>query len=259
MARPSWRAVAIPTEHGGWGLTAEPVVLGLAVAPSRAGAAIGLAAILAFLVRTPLKIVLVDRWRHRWLPRSRVAAAVAASEAMLIVALGLAALLTAGWAWLAPVALAVPFVGVELWFDMHSRSRRLAPELCGAVGIAGAAAGIALAGGAPSTLAAALWLVLAARAVAAVPFVRTQIQRLHTTAVSIRPRDTAQVIGLGVAIIAAMVDPAVSLGAVAVVLLAAAQLRWTRRPPPPARVLGITQLLLGLAIVGATAIGVHVA
>ena len=30
------RSVAVPTEHGGWGLTAEPVVLGLAVAPSAA-------------------------------------------------------------------------------------------------------------------------------------------------------------------------------------------------------------------------------
>ena len=39
--RPLWRSVAIPTEHGGWGLTLEPVVLGLAVAPSLAGIALG--------------------------------------------------------------------------------------------------------------------------------------------------------------------------------------------------------------------------
>src|SRR5665213_893101 len=41
------RAVAMPTEHGGWGLTAEPVLLGLIVAPSIAGGAIGAAAIVA--------------------------------------------------------------------------------------------------------------------------------------------------------------------------------------------------------------------
>ena len=43
-ARPAWRVVALPDEHGGWGLTAEPVLLGLLVAPSWAGLAIGAAA-----------------------------------------------------------------------------------------------------------------------------------------------------------------------------------------------------------------------
>lgn len=38
------------------------------------GAALGLAAFFAFVVRTPLKVVLVDRWRHRWLPRTGLAA-----------------------------------------------------------------------------------------------------------------------------------------------------------------------------------------
>jgi YwiC-like protein len=61
--RAAWRAMAIPDEHGGWGLTAEPVLLGLLVAPSWAGAALAVAAFVAFLVRTPLKVVLVDRWR----------------------------------------------------------------------------------------------------------------------------------------------------------------------------------------------------
>ena len=36
-----WRTVVTPTEHGGWGLTLEPALLGLLIAPSAAGAAIG--------------------------------------------------------------------------------------------------------------------------------------------------------------------------------------------------------------------------
>lgn len=47
--RPLWRSVAVPSEHGGWGLTFEPVLLGLIVAPSWAGVAIGVAAIVAIL------------------------------------------------------------------------------------------------------------------------------------------------------------------------------------------------------------------
>ena len=51
--RAAWRSVAIPDEHGGWGLTAEPVLLGLLVAPSWPGALLGVAAFVAFLVRSP--------------------------------------------------------------------------------------------------------------------------------------------------------------------------------------------------------------
>ena len=114
-ARPvaPWRQVAIPTEHGGWSLTAEPVVLGLLVAWSWPGAALGVAAMLAFVARTPLKLVLVDRWRHRWLDRSRLALRIAAVEIALIVVLGAVAAATSanGWFWV-PLAAAAPLVGI---------------------------------------------------------------------------------------------------------------------------------------------------
>ena len=92
-----------------------------------------------------------------WLRTSR------AVELLLLTALAVVAVVLAGWAWLVPVALAAPLVGVELWFDSRSRSRRLVPELCGAVGIAAVVASVALAGGTEPRLAAGLWLVLAAR------------------------------------------------------------------------------------------------
>ena len=65
----SWKSVALPSEHGGWSLTAEPALLALIVVFSWSGMALGIAAMLAFVARTPLKLVLVDRWRNRWLPR----------------------------------------------------------------------------------------------------------------------------------------------------------------------------------------------
>ncbi len=46
------RPVALPTEHGGWSLTLEPVVLGLMVEPGWAGLALGTVAILGFVART---------------------------------------------------------------------------------------------------------------------------------------------------------------------------------------------------------------
>ena len=49
------------------------------------------------------------------------------------------------WFWV-PLAVAAPFVGVELWFDMRSRGRRLIPELAGTFGIGSVVAAIVLIG-----------------------------------------------------------------------------------------------------------------
>ena len=127
-ARAGLAAVAVPTEHGGWGLTAEPVLLGLLVAPSLAGGLLGLSAVAAFMARTPLRVVLVDRHRDRSLGRTQMAARVLAVEVLAIGALvGAAALVaTDGFWW--PVAVAAPLVAIELWYDTRSRSRRDCPR-----------------------------------------------------------------------------------------------------------------------------------
>lgn len=256
-ARATWRAVAMPDEHGGWAITAEPALLGLLVAPSWAGGLLAIAAMLAFVARTPLKVVLVDRWRHRWLPRSQLALRIAAVELTLLAGLVALTVTLAGWRWIVPVLIAVPLVAVELWFDMRSRSRRLVPELCGAVGISAAAASIALAGGADARLAVALWVLLSGRVITSIPFVRTQIGRLRHGPVSVASSDLAQAVGIAVAAVAVFADPAVLAGAIAVIAFACLQLVWVRRPPVPAKRLGLRLLFLGLAVVGITAVGVH--
>ena len=172
--RSTLRAVAMPTEHGGWSLTLEPVLLGLLVAWSWPGFALGLAAMLAFLARTPLKLVLVDRWRDRWLERTGVAARVATVELLALVTLVVIAGLGADERFWWPMLAAAPLVALELWFDMRSRSRRLLPELAGTVGIGSVAAAIALADGVAPGIALGLWIVIAARAAAAIPYARTQ-------------------------------------------------------------------------------------
>ena len=253
--RSPWRGIVIPSEHGGWGLTLEPALLGVLVAPSIAGAALGVAAFLAFLVRTPLKVLLVDRHRHRELARDRVARRVVVVEVLLLAVAIVIAFERAGADWVVPFALALPLFAVELWFDARSRSRRLIPELCGAVGIAATAAAIALAGGAGSVLAIALWLVLAARAVASVPFARVQVQRLHGNPPSPRASDVAQVAGVALAAVSVVVDGGVLAGAVAVAVVAMVQFAWSRAPARPAMAVGVSQLVFGLAVVMATAIG----
>jgi len=247
------RAVAVPSEHGGWGLTAEPILLGLLVAPSVAGGALGAAAVLAFLVRTPLKVVLVDQWRHRRLRRTVLAERVAAAELVVLGALVVLAALRTGRAWWAPLLAAAPLVAVELWFDMRSRSRRLVPELCGAVGIASVAAVIARAGGEGWSVSIGLWVVLSARSIASVPFARAQVQRIKRHCIQRRGVDLAQAAALAI-VLAGWAAGAVPVAAVVAVGAAAAcQLWWVRVRPPAVAILGVTQVGVGITIVLVTA------
>jgi hypothetical protein len=159
------------------------------------------------------------------------------------------------------VALAAPLVGIELWFDVRSRGRRLVPELCGAVGIASLAASVALAGGAPVVVAAVAWLLLAARSVAAIPYVRAQVLRLHRPERAPGPGPggvlAAQAAGLVGAAAAVGFVPAALAGAVAVVASSAVRLVGLRRPPRSAPRLGAIESALGAVVVVATAVGLH--
>ncbi len=255
-SRPGIRSVALPTEHGGWGLTLEPCLLGLAVAPSGAGACLSAAAMTAFVARTPLKLALVDRHRGRSLPRTVLARRVATVEvAVLAVLVGGAVVLADASFWV-PAAVAAPLVVVELWFDVRSRSRRLVPELAGAIGVCAVAPMIVLADDGDARLSAALWVVLAARILTSIPYVRSQIARLHG-----RPAAPAtEVAADGAAIVAAaaavVLDHQVLAGAVAVVLVVIIQRLLARGPVPRAAVLGIRQMALGFGVVAATALGV---
>jgi hypothetical protein len=254
--RAGWRAVALPSEHGGWGLTLEPVLLGLVVAWSGAGVALGLAAFAAFLVRTPVKLVAVDLRRGRWLDRSRLALRIAIVEVIVIAATAAAAIALAGWSWLVPAVIAGPFVALELSYDIRSRGRRLAPELCGAIGIAAVAASIVLAAGRSTGLAAGVWLLLAARAVVAIPFVRVQILRLRRGQGPVWQGDLAQASGVAVAVVALIADRRMLLGLLGIVMLATVQVVWVRRPPIAAKQLGLRQMAIGLVLVAVTATGV---
>jgi hypothetical protein len=254
--RSTLRSVALPTEHGGWGLTLESAVLGLAVRWSAAGVCLAVAAFLAFLARTPLKVVLVDLRRHRVLPRTRLARLVLAAEIVAMASLIAAAVTLGASAFWAPVVLIGPLATVELWFDMRSRSRRLVPELAGAVGIGGVVAVIALAGGSDLRLAAACWMILAARSISAIVTVRDVVGSLHghqRHPGHVLVADLAALATVGAAV---AIEPAVVVGAIAVLTAIGIQRLQDRRPAPRAVVIGIRQTLLGLGVVVATALGV---
>lgn len=241
--------VALPTEHGGWSLTLEPVLLGLIVAPTWAGAALGMVALLGFLMRTPLKLSLGDRLRGRRLARTRLADRTLIAEGTLLVAFLAMAVMMAQSAFWLPLAAAIPLFGVELWFDIRSKGRHLVPELAGTIGIGSVAAAIALAGNTAVLVSWGLWVIAAARAIAAIPFVRVQLRRAKDQVYRLADSDGAQAIAVAV-MMGAYVADAVTLAAlIAITLLALVHIYLVRRPPPRAPVLGAQQVVLGLAVV----------
>ena len=172
----AWRAVALPAEHGGWGFLVEPVVLGLVLAQSVAGACLALAALAAFLARHPLRLALIDRRKGTRYARTVLAERMFAGYAVLAALLLAAALSLAPRHFWVPLALAAPIGLVALAFDALGRTREALPELAGAAALGASATAIALAGGAAPGPAWGAWALLALRAVVSVLYVRARIR-----------------------------------------------------------------------------------
>jgi hypothetical protein len=263
----SLRRVAIPSEHGGWGFTLEPVLLGLLVVPGWAGAGIGLAAVAAFLTRHPLKLWLNDVRRGVRYPRTTLAARVAFTYAAagcfgLVLAAASAgvpdpqsaAVWTSFW-W--PLILAVPMIGIQLHFDARGQGRNLLPEIAGAGAMGSVAAAIALAGRVNPAVAYGLWLVLGMRAVASIFYARTMVMRARGIAAAPGQAYAAGVTATGVLAAAAALGLIPQLSVVAMVVLLIYAVVTLSRPPVPAKVVGWSQMALGLLVVLLTAIGTH--
>jgi uncharacterized membrane protein YecN with MAPEG domain len=246
--RPNLRPVALPAEHGGWGFLLEPLLLGLLVAPSLGGACLALAAIGAFLVHQPLKILVGDRRRGQ-----RFALLYAA-----IATLGLlGALALSGPAPLVPILLAVPLAMVLLVYDVQNESRHWLPELAAPLALGSTSTAIALAGGWPAGPAIVLWIILAARAVPSILYVRTRIRLGKNQPATPARAIAAQGIGLVLVAGLALANRAPWLAAIAMLILlvrAAWGLSLFRRSVP-AKVVGFQEIAYGLLTVLLTAVG----
>ncbi len=249
MATATYRQVTIPTEHGGWSLTLEPALLGLIVAPSVAGTALAAAALTAFVLRTPLKLVFVDLRRGRRLGRTEKAAQAATGLALVLAVLTAIAALTGERALFWPLLAALPLFAIEFAYDIRSKSRRLLPELLGTIGIGAVVASIVLADDGAPALAYGLWCVVAARAVAAIPFVRLQLRRAKHQPSGVAGSDIAQAIAVGVAFVGTALAGAPAVALAAISGLGGFHAVAARLPVPRVAIIGAQQVVLGLTVV----------
>lgn len=246
----------LPTDHGGWGFTLEPIILGLLVAPSASAWGISVAALAVFLARRPIKIFSTDLVRRRWLPRSTIALIFSVLFAVIGVAGVVGAVITTQGPFIIPVAIAIPFALVALRADAHSRNRTLVAELSGSIAMGATVAAITVSSGWDLAPSLGLWLVLAARDVAAIVLVRGQVRRAKGKEANTSRIYVVQVVSIAVVAVAAAfgIVPWLSVAAVSLVGLVA--VISLNRPPIPATTIGWTQIVLGLAVVLVTAIGV---
>lgn len=253
------KSIALPPEHGAWGFLLEPVVAGLAIAPSWAGMLLSLGVLGAFLLRQPLKIVYQDRAHGRRYARTALAERFAALYAALALAGLGGGLWLAGARVLLPVPLAAPLAILLLGSYTRNRGRELVPELAGASALAGTATAVALAGGLAAGPALALWAILLGRNVPSILYVRARLRLDKGKPVAWQPPIASHVLALALVttLVVAGLAPTLATVALTVLLARAAYGLSPYRPRVRVAMLGVQELGFGaltalLVVVGYT-------
>ncbi|GLV47279.1 hypothetical protein TJA_04520 [Thermus sp. LT1-2-5] len=243
------KSVALPAEHGGWGFTLEPVLLGLLLSPGAHTLGLLLLGLFGFLARHPFKLAYQDLRKGKRYPRTELALRVGSAYLLLALAGLLLTALTAQGPFLLPLLLALPLGAFMAWADAQNRTRELFPEISAALFMATLAPAGALAGGLGAQVAWGSFLALALRDVASLYYARTQVLRARGLAPKRYPAFLVLFLTPGLALFlgkVGLLPMAVFLGLFALALYGGISLLL---PPVPARVIGWTQMGFGLLLV----------
>ena len=232
-----------PREHGAYAQLGVPLVVALALAPSEPGTLLAAGAICAFLANEPLVVLLGHRGKRakaELADRAKGRLALLASLGVVAGVLGLA--LAPGVLPIAGLA-ALPALGVIV-LAVRKQAHSEAGELAVALALPGAAAPVAVAGGASPTVALLAWAGWAAGFCASVAAVHRVLDKQRALVLA-----GAMLAAAGGAIVYGM-TPLVAavplLGLAAVV---------SARPPHPRKLRAIGVAFLVAALAGGVAQG----
>lgn len=250
------KAIALPTEHGGWGFLVEPLLLGLLLAPSWQGLAFALAMLGLFLLHQPLKIAVKDRLKGIRTNRSRWA------EGFALLYAGLSAGFALPLIWLGTgnfylmLGFMLPFILVQAVYDFRNQSRELLPELSGAIALALAASALVSLVNWDLLPALALWILLIARTIPAILFVRALLRKQKGKAANFSivyiAHGLAILLCVGLAL--ARMLPYLA-GLVMLILALRAYLSLNNSQPIAAKIIGFREIGFGLMTVGLSCLG----
>ncbi len=257
LSKVNVRSVALPVEHGGWSFLAEPVVLGLLVAPSAAGFAIAVATSAGFLIRHPGRMFWKNRRRLDVSPRFRLAGKFAVGYGLVAAASLAAAWALAGIRPLVPFIIAGPFFLLFAVYDVRQEARLLLPELLAPAAIAVSAPAIALAAGWTAQAAIVLWVLLVLRLIPAVLYVRARLRlerdKPYDALASNTAHGAAVLAGGGLA--GAGLAPWLSVVGLGVLLVRAVVGLSRYHRPAAVKVIGFSEVAYGTLFVLLTAVG----
>ncbi|HVT44922.1 MAG TPA: YwiC-like family protein [Thermoanaerobaculia bacterium] len=253
----SLRKVLLPAEHGSWGFVLEPLLLGLLVAPSRAGLAIALGVLALFLARQPLKLAAADRLRRTFHPRTALSLRWGSLLGLTAAALFCVAAITTRPYFLIPLVAAAPIILVQFLHDIRREGRALVAEVAGATAAGAAASAIAIAGAAAPSIAAALWALLALRAIPSILYVRTRLRLERGQAPSLITPVAAHLLAIMIAttLWRVGVAPPLAIAAFVILFLRCAIGLSPIRRRAPAKQIGIAELVYGAVMILLTGIG----
>ena len=253
------RRIALPSEHGSWGFLGEPLVAGLAIAFSPTAPWLVMMTVGAFLLRQPLRMLIADRLGRRdgYLAVTSLCFALFYAG---IFAAGLAGTIkVAGMRPLIPFFIVLPLIVTQIYFDIFRRSRALVPEIAGAISISGSVAAIALAGGFSWLFAAALWLVLIARLIPSILYVRVRLRlekgKSYSLSIAVAAHTAALLL---VAILAFFgLVPVIAMAAMLILLFRAITGLSVTRKKMRAMQIGVREVIYGAMTVAILAIGYY--
>lgn len=255
------RQIALPSEHGGWGFLAEPLVAGLAIAFSAAGAWIAVLTIGAYLLRQPLRVAVANARGRRDVDIGLTTLRFIALYAGIFSTGLIGTVMTVGTGPLWPFVMVLPFVCVQAYFETFGRSRDLVVEVTGAVSISSSVAAIALAAGLPWQSAAGLWLFFIARHVPSILYVRERLlQEKGKDHDQMVPAAAHGVAFLLVVLLAGLrMVPILATGAMLIFLYRAVRGLSTEHKPMRAMEIGVWEVIYGTAAVLMLVIGHYTA
>jgi len=257
VTRKTIRSVALPAEHGGWSFWLEPVLLAFLVAPSGTGVALIILSLASFLMRQPLKIALIDLRKKKLYARTRVGVGFVGLYGIIAGLALLASLAGDGFPVIAPLipAYLVAIMQV-LVFDIRGNSRHWLPEVLAASVMSAFAVSIAIAGDWTIDHALMLSLIIIARAIPTIFYVRARLRQ-------IKSNDTKPQVALSLHVLAiigllplTITSYIPYLTVLALVILAGRAIYLLYRGTViETKILGIQEVIFGLLLVAFTAIG----
>ena len=152
----------------------------------------------------------------------------------------------------------MPLVLVQLIYDGLGHSRKLIPEIAGALGVGSISTAIALAGGWPRATAYALWIIIACRHVPTILYLRVVLsRRRQRQAVTVNgPVIAVQLLALLIALVLFFLKMAPALAVIVffVLFVRAVIVLFTQTALTPKR-LGISEIIFGVFAVLTIAAG----